>query len=313
MAAGGARDLVLGTRGSKLALWQADYVAGEIGRLAGVDVAIRTIKTSGDMILDTPLAKIGSKGLFVKEIEEALSRGDIDLAVHSMKDVPTELPEGLFVGAMTRREDPRDVLVSRGKLKLADLPTGARVGTSSLRRRAQLAKYRADLVIDDLRGNLDTRLRRIEEGRFDATILAAAGIDRMGWSDRIAERIDSSVMVSAVGQGAIGIEIRKDDAFMIQSCGRITDVPTALAVRAERRLMRRLEGGCQVPIGALGTLVDEGTLVLEGIVASLDGSRVLRDRASGPASDPEAIGDALAAQLLAAGADDILEEIRGSV
>jgi len=201
------------------------------------------------------------------------------------------------------------VLVSAGNVKLDGLRKGARIGTSSLRRRAQLAKHRPDLVIEDLRGNLDTRLRRIEEGRYDATILAAAGIDRMGWSERIAERIDSHIMISAVGQGAIGVEIRKEDMFMIGLCGQITDLPTALAVRAERRLMKHLEGGCQVPIGALGT-IEETTLTLQGVVASLDGTEVLRDTVSGPASDPEALGDALAQKLLAAGADKILDEIR---
>lgn len=309
MADSGKRDLVLGTRGSKLALWQANYIAGRLKKLAGIDVAITKIKTSGDMILDAPLAKIGGKGLFVKEIEEALLAGDIDLAVHSMKDVPTELPEGLFIGAMTEREDPRDVLVSRGDVELDELPRGSRIGTSSLRRRAQLAKHRPDLEFGDLRGNLDTRLRRIEEGRYDATILAAAGIDRMGWSDRIAQRIDSSIMVSAVGQGAIGVEIRKDDMFMIELCGRLTHLATALVVRAERRLMKRLEGGCQVPIGALGTLEDN-TLTLTAVVASLDGTEVLRDIVSGPSSEPEVLGDELSEKLLEAGADKILEEIR---
>lgn len=311
MAGTQKRNLVLGTRGSKLALWQANFIAGRIGEVVGVDVEIQTIKTSGDKILDAPLAKIGGKGLFVKEIEEALASGEVDLAVHSMKDVPTELPEELFIGAMTERADPRDVLVSKGALKLAELPEGAHIGTSSLRRKAQLAKYRPDFVFGDLRGNLDTRIRRIEEGRYDATILAAAGIDRMGWSDRIAERIDSEVMISAVGQGAIGVEIRKDDNFMIELCGRLTHLATALAVRAERRLMRRLEGGCQVPIGALATL-DDRTLTIEAIVASLDGTRLLRDIASGRASDPEAVGDEVAAKLLADGAAEILEEIRAS-
>ncbi len=305
----GKRDLVLGTRGSKLALWQAHYVTESLRELAGVEVSITKIKTTGDKILDAPLSRVGGKGLFVKEIEEALARGDVDLAVHSMKDVPTELPDGLFIGAMTKRADPRDVLVSKDNIGLADLPISARIGTSSLRRKAQLAQYRPDFVFGDLRGNLDTRLRRIEEGRYDATILAAAGIDRMGWSEKITERIESDIMISAVGQGAIGIEIRKDDNFMIELAGRLTDMPTALAVRAERRLMRRLEGGCQVPIGALGT-IDGKTLTLIGVVASLDGAEVLRDVARGPASDPEAIGDELADKLLADGAGAILEEIR---
>lgn len=310
VAAGtGKRDLVIGTRGSKLALWQANYIADLLKELAGVDVSIETIKTTGDKILDAPLAQVGGKGLFVKEIEEALAAGDVDLAVHSMKDMPTELPEGLFIGAMTKRADPRDVLVSKGNVKLADLPAGARIGTSSLRRKAQLARYRPDFVFGDLRGNLDTRLRRIEEGRYEATILAAAGIDRMGWSDRITERIDSGTMISAVGQGAIGIEIRAGDNFVTELAGRLTDLPTALAVRAERRLMRRLEGGCQVPIGALGT-IDDKTLTVAGVVASLDGTEVLRDEASGPASDPEGVGDELADKLLAAGAGRILDEIR---
>ncbi|RJQ51988.1 MAG: hydroxymethylbilane synthase [Actinobacteria bacterium] len=307
--ANGKRDLVIGSRGSKLALWQAGYIARTLEGLAGVGVTIERIKTSGDMILDAPLAKIGGKGLFVKELETALAAGEIDLAVHSMKDVPTELPDGLFIAAMTEREDPRDVLVSAGNLGLDDLREGARIGTSSLRRRAQLLKYRPDLVIGDLRGNLDTRLRRIEEGAYDATILAAAGIDRMGWSEKIAERIPYEIMINAVGQGAIGVEIRSDDDFMIEMCGKITHLPTAVAVRAERRLMRRLEGGCQVPIGALGTL-GGGRLKLQAVVASLDGDTVLRDEVSGPAADPEALGDELAERLLSQGANEILEAIR---
>ncbi len=305
----GRRNLVIGSRGSKLALWQSNYIADTLRRLAGIEVDITKIKTSGDMILDAPLAKIGGKGLFVKEIETALAAGEIDLAVHSMKDVPTELPDGLMIGAMTEREDPRDVLVSAGGVALDGLRPEARIGTSSLRRRAQLLKYRPDLVIEDLRGNLDTRLRRIEEGRFDATILAAAGIDRMGWSEKISQRIPSSIMINAVGQGAIGVEIRSNDDFLLELCGQLTHIPTALAVRAERRLMRRLEGGCQVPIGALG-LVEGNNVRLEGMVASLDGTEVLRDSAEAPASDPEAAGDELAEKVLAAGAEEILQEIR---
>lgn len=301
--------MVLGTRGSRLALWQANHVADRLREGTALDVEIRTIKTKGDRILDAPLAKIGDKGLFVKEIESALVDGDIDLAVHSLKDMPTVIPEGLTLGAFLEREDPRDALISRGNVALADLPEGSTIGTSSLRRRAQLLKYRPDFNLVDVRGNLDTRVRKVEEGQFDAIILASAGLKRLGWAHRITEKISPDVSLSAVGQGAIVVEIREDDEFMISSMKLLDHDETRAAVLAERVVMRRLEGGCQIPIGALGR-IEGDKLVLDGMVASLDGSNLVRDRITGDPSKPEELGLALAELLLDLGADEILAEVR---
>ena len=246
--------LVIGTRGSKLALWQSEYIKGLVEEITGLPVELKIIKTTGDKILDVPLAKVGGKGLFTKELEVELMAGNVDLCVHSMKDVPTELPDGLAICAMPKRVDPRDVMVSGAEWDLDTLPKGARVGTSSLRRIAQVRSLRPDLEIVDVRGNLDTRMRKAEEGEVDAVILASAGITRMGWADRITGYIPTEQMVSAVGQGAIGIEIREDDAFMTDVMDQIGHGPTMLCVTAERVVMRKLEGGCQVPIGAYAQL-----------------------------------------------------------
>ncbi|MHB0977101.1 MAG: hydroxymethylbilane synthase [Candidatus Aquicultorales bacterium] len=302
--------LVLGTRGSQLALWQSNHVADRLRRAAGVEVELKRIKTMGDRILDAPLAKIGDKGLFVKEIENEMLEGTIDLAVHSLKDMPTAVPEGLTLGAILEREDPRDALISRDRTALADLPKGARIGTSSLRRRAQLLKYRPDLKLVDVRGNLDTRVRKIEEGQFDGIILASAGLKRLGWEDRITERIPSEISLSAVGQGAIVVEVRADDDFVNELMGHLDHNETRVAVVAERALMRRLEGGCQIPIGALGRLTEGGCLTLDAMVASLDGSRLVRDSIEGDPADAEALGEELAEMLLDQGADEILAEVR---
>ena len=304
--------LTIGTRGSKLALWQAELVKGLLAEVTDLPVETKTIKTTGDKILDVPLAKVGGKGLFTKEIELELAAGTVDLAVHSMKDVPTELPEGLCMAATPPRADVRDVIVSGpGGYDLDSLPEGAKLGTSSLRRRAQVMALRPDLEIVDVRGNLDTRMRKAEEGQVDAVVLAAAGITRLGWQDRITHRIDVEQMVPAVGQGAIGIEIREDDEIMSELCRDLTDDDTLACVTSERVVMRRLEGGCQVPIGAYAR-IEGGTLVMDAMVSSLDGSKLARDRLEGSPGDPVALGEEMVASLEAKGAREILTEIRSA-
>ncbi len=302
------RGIRLGSRGSKLALWQAEHIRFEIERKTGRKVEIVRIKTTGDMILDVPLARVGGKGLFVKEIEEALLSGAIDLAVHSMKDVPTDLPEGLAIVAITRREDPRDAFLSVKYRKFEELPRGARLGTSSLRRQTQLLGLRPDLSVETLRGNLDTRIRKMEEGRFDAIILAAAGLRRLGWEARITEYIPADMSLPAIGQGALGIEIRSDDARTREAVSFLNDRDTAYAVRAERGFLKRLEGGCQVPIASYGQTEGDG-IFLQGMVGRPDGSEIIRGSARGSVSDPEGLGVSLAGELLARGAKTILDEL----
>ena len=301
--------LVIGTRGSKLALWQSNYIKGRLEEVTGLPVSLEIIKTTGDKILDVPLAKVGGKGLFTKEIEVELMAGTVDLADNSMKDVPTELPEGLFIAAMPERVDPRDAIVSGAGYNLDSLPEGAKLGTSSLRRRSQVVALRPDLEIVDVRGNLDTRMTKAENGELDAVILASAGITRMGWAERITHYISNEQMVSAVGQGAIGIEIREDDEFMRHVCEQIGDVETMECVTAERVVMRKLEGGCQVPIGAYARL-DGDKMIMDAFVGSVDGKRILRDRLEGPADDPIALGERTVARMLELGAHEILSEIR---
>jgi hydroxymethylbilane synthase len=306
-----SRDrLVIATRGSKLALWQSEWIKGLVEEVTGLPVELRIMRTTGDKILDVPLAKVGGKGLFTKELEVALLAGDADLAVHSMKDVPTELPEGLVICATPPREDPRDVIVAgKDGYDLETLPKGGRVGTSSLRRRSQVKAIRPDVEIVDVRGNLDTRMRKAEDGEVDVVILAAAGINRLGWHARIGSYIDPAVMTPAVSQGAVGIEIRGDDEFMRDVCAKISDPDTFTCVTAERVVMRGLEGGCQVPIGAYARLEDD-TLVMDGMVAEIDGGTVLRHRVSGPAADPVALGLEMVEALDAMGAGAILAKVR---
>ncbi|MGB4593289.1 MAG: hydroxymethylbilane synthase [Coriobacteriia bacterium] len=301
--------LTIGTRGSKLALWQSEYVKGLVEDITGLPVEIKIIKTTGDKILDVPLAKVGGKGLFTKELEVELLEETVDLCVHSMKDVPTELPEGLYIAAMPERVDPRDALVSGAGYTLDTLPEGGRVGTSSLRRVAQVRALRPDCEIVDVRGNLDTRMRKAEEGEVDVVILASAGITRMGWADRITSYIPTTQMVSAVGQGAIGIEIREDDEFMRHVMEAIGNTETMECVTAERVVMRMLEGGCQVPIGAY-CRYEDGTLTMDAMVGSVDGTHIVREQLCGDAGEPEALGEAMAARLLALGAHEILAEVR---
>ncbi len=306
------RSVVIGTRGSRLALWQAEWIQARLGEIAPqLTVTLRTIKTSGDKILDVPLAKIGGKGLFVKEIEEALLGEDIDLAVHSMKDVPTVLPDGLAILCVPQREDPRDALISHSGRSLDQLPQGARVGTSSLRRQAQLLHHRRDLQISMLRGNLDTRLRKVREGEFDAIVVAAAGLRRMGWLDAVTEYLAPDVSLPAIGQGALGLEGRVGDSFVQDLVQSLNHPPTRTAVMAERALLDRLEGGCQVPIAAHATLKGD-ELSLEALIASVDGQCVIRSRLQGPASQGPELGRELAEQLLARGGAEILKTIYGT-
>jgi hydroxymethylbilane synthase len=295
--------LVIASRGSQLALWQARWVSAQLASL-GHQCRIEIIKTTGDKITDVPLAKVGTKGLFTKEIEEALLDRRADLAVHSLKDLPTELPAGLVLAAVPEREDPRDAVVGK---RLADLPADAKVGTSSLRRSAQLRKLRPDLVIESVRGNLDTRLRKLDEGQYDAILLAAAGLKRLGWGDRIAEILPPETMCSAVGQGALAIETRESGAGF-DAVQAMDDAGTHAAVLAERGVLGALGGGCQVPIGAHAT-VEGGRLRLLGLVASPEGDEVIRGVASGAVSEAEALGRALGNELLERGARRILERV----
>jgi hydroxymethylbilane synthase len=336
------RTLIIGTRGSQLAVWQAEHIAERLrAAWPGLCLRLERIRTTGDKILDVPLAQLGGKALFVKEIEEALLDGRVDLAVHSMKDVPTELPPGLIIAATPEREDPADVLISRTGVRLADLPRGARVGTSSLRRQAQLLHYRADLTIVGLRGNLDTRIRKLNGEGLDAIVLAAAGVKRLGLVHLVTEALSPAVLLPAVGQGALGVEIRESQGnnggaegqggggagirSMPSTTGHeprgTTDEPTVadivktlnhrdthLAVRAEQAMLRRLGGGCQVPIAACATL-DESGVFLRGLIASVDGGKLVRGEARGEVADPEAVGTKLAEDLLSRGAWAILDRI----
>lgn len=295
--------LVIASRGSQLALWQARWVEGQL-TARGHQCRIEIIKTTGDKITDVPLAKVGTKGLFTKEIEEALLDGRADLAVHSLKDLPTELPEGLVIAAVPEREDPRDAVVGK---RLDELPRGARVGTSSLRRSAQLRKLRPDLLIESVRGNVDTRLRKLDEGQYDSILLAAAGLKRLGWGARIAEILPADAMCSAVGQGALAIETRAAGPGF--DAVRVLDhAATHAAVAAERGVLAALGGGCQVPIGAHATV--EGRRVrLLGVVVSPDGTELVRAQAEGAVEEAEALGRRLGAELLAKGAQRILEAV----
>lgn len=308
-----SKTIRIGTRGSQLALWQANWVKSAL-RSCYPTLSIEpvTIKTTGDAILDAPLAKVGGKGLFVKEIEEALLSGRIDLAVHSMKDMPSEIPKGLCIGAVPEREIPADVLISTNGEKLSDLKKGARIGTSSLRRAAQLKHFRPDAVIEPLRGNLDTRLRKLETEGLDAIVLAAAGVKRLGLEDRISEYLDASIMLPAVGQGALCIEVRSADAEVQEWVGSLDHPETRTAVLGERSFLKRLEGSCQVPVAGMGRL--QGSLfILEGLVAEIDGHRVVRDTLTGDASAAVEIGSALADRLLVNGAKEILESLKAAI
>jgi hydroxymethylbilane synthase len=301
--------LTIGTRGSVLARWQAEWVKARLQAAhPGLDVALAIIKTTGDKILDVPLSNVGGKGLFVKEIEEALLGGTVDLAVHSMKDVPTVLPDALHLAAIPARDDPYDALISRSGLPLAELPAGATIGTSSLRRQAQLLAYRNDLTIASLRGNLDTRLRKVADGAMDAIVLATAGLRRLGWESRITEILAPSVCLPAIGQGALGIECRCDDERVNRLAAALDHPDTRACVGAERAFLTRLEGGCQVPIAAHATLAGD-RLTLQGLIAGVHGERVLRDEIAGASADGAALGRELAERLLGRGGDAVLRAI----
>jgi hydroxymethylbilane synthase len=305
------KEIRIGTRSSALALWQAEWVKSELEKkYPGMTVSLTKIKTTGDKILDVPLAKVGGKGLFVKEIEEAMLREEIDIAVHSMKDVPTFFPDGLHLGAITKREDASDTLISQNKVKLNDLPKGANIGTSSLRRQAQIMSLRPDFVIHQLRGNVDTRIRKLKEGQFDAIILAAAGVKRLGLAENVTEYIDPEISLPAIGQGALGIECRVDDRELNDLISFFNHAESRTCVTGERALLRRLEGGCQVPIACHGQIKDN-KLHLVGLVGSVDGKRIIKDSLSGPQSDAERLGVTLAEKLLKQGADVILREVYG--
>jgi len=305
------KNIVIGTRGSRLALVQAGLVKEALERsFTDLAVTLKEIKTTGDVITDIPLEKIGDKGVFIKELEAALLEAEIDLAVHSMKDMPTLLPPGLKIGAMLEREEPWDVFIStiRGG-KLSGLGKGARIGSSSLRRRAQLLHRYPHLEICSVRGNVDTRLKKLERGDFEGIILAYAGVKRMGWSDLIDEIIPADICLPSVGQGAIGLEIRSGDADTEALVKALHCSRTGTAVEAERAFLRRLEGGCQVPIGALAANRN-GSLCLQGMVASLDGKLMFKGKKEGTPEDAEALGTALAEELLQDGCGSILEQIR---
>jgi hydroxymethylbilane synthase len=300
----------IGTRGSQLALWQARWVRQAIEKQwPEIKTELTIIKTTGDKITDVPLAKVGGKGLFVKEIEEALMDGRIDLAVHSMKDMPAELPHGLCISAVPERENPLDALISNNNISLDQLPRGARVGTSSLRRASQLLHRRPDLNIRTLRGNLDTRLKKLSGGDLDAIVLAAAGLRRLGLRHLITTVLDPDIMLPAVGQGALCIESRTHDSHTSQIVTSLDHAATHLSVMAERAFLHRLEGGCQVPIAAFATLENE-QLALNGLVAEVDGSIVIQEAVSGPCDEAASLGVKLAKTLIARGAGDILERLK---
>ncbi len=298
---------IIGTRGSQLALWQANWVKDRLAG-AGHEVEIRVIKTSGDQMANIPLTASGTKGLFIKEIEEALLDGSVDLAVHSMKDLPTDQPAGLVIAAVPEREDARDVLIAAGGRGLNELPSGARLGTSSLRRQSQLRKLRADLELIPMRGNLDTRLRKLDRGDCEALVLAAAGVHRLGLRERITEYFASDQVCPAVGQGALAIEGRAGDERAASAVQSLDHEPTHKAVQAERAMLRHLGGGCQVPIAA-HAVAEDGALRLLGVVADLEGKTVISACASVVLDDPQTLGARVAEDLLRQGARAILESL----
>jgi hydroxymethylbilane synthase len=307
-------SICIGTRGSQLALWQANWVKSTLTRIhPDLSVEIIIIKTKGDKILDVPLAKVGGKGLFVKEIEEALIEKRIDLAVHSMKDMPAEIPTGLGISAVPKREMPFDVLVSKNYGSLMDLPQGARIGTSSLRRSAQIMHKRPDIKIVPLRGNLDTRLKKLVTDNLDAVILAAAGMRRLGFEDQITQIFDETTMLPAVGQGALAIEARVDDELIQSILHPLEHIATRIAITAERAFLKRLEGGCQVPIAGYAQIEIENNndnVRLTGLVASLDGNTIIKETLQKPVAEAKAMGIQLAENLLSRGARSILDELQ---
>lgn len=299
------KALRIGTRGSKLALWQAEHIRARLLQEAGIESELVVIKTTGDQFASAAITDVGGKGIFIKEIEDALLEERVDVAVHSMKDVPTATPRGLSFPAIIKREDPRDCLVSRSGKPLAELPAGARVGTSSLRRQSQLLHFRRDLEMVNLRGNVDTRMRKVDAGEIDAIVVAKAGLDRLGLSSRITQILSPSIVLSAVGQGALAIEAREGDARTLEILASFDDADSRAAVNAERALLAELEGGCQVPLGAWAR-IEEGKMRLDARVLSADGTESIHRHAEGAPQEGERLGRGLARELLDAGADRLL-------
>ena len=299
----------IATRESPLASWQANHVRTELLKLyPGLTVELISIKTQGDIILDTPLSAVGGKGLFIKELEQTLLDNTADIAVHSMKDVTIDLPTGLELAVIMKREDPRDVFISNHYQRLIDLPQGACVGTSSLRRQCQLRACRPDLVVKDLRGNVGTRLRKLDKGEYDAIVLAAAGMIRLQLENQVKEYLSEDIMVPAVGQGAIGIETRQDDREIINILKPLNDPVTTIQLQAERAFSRRLYGGCQLPIAAYAEISGDD-IFMSGLVGSVDGKRIIKDGVAGKINEPGLLGTQLAEKLLDQGADEILQEL----
>jgi len=305
------RPLRIGSRGSILARWQAEFIRKQLFQVSGVEAEIIIIKTSGDKMQQAPLTQIGGKGIFIKELEEALLEETVDLAVHSVKDIPTETPSRLHFPAVCRRDDVRDCLVSSKGATLATLKQGARVGTSSLRRQAQLRHHRPDLDLRELRGNVDTRLRKVESGEYDAIVLSKAGLDRLGWSQKITEVLPPEISLPAVGQGAIAIESRVKDTEAADILGKLDDAETRTAIIAERALLAALQGGCQVPLGAWAR-IERGELVMDAVVCSVDGVQYVRQRATTTPDQAAQLGEHLAGLLIEGGARGILEEVQRS-
>lgn len=302
------KEIKIGTRRSALALWQANWIKDNLlNNYPDLSVTLIKITTSGDKFLDAPLSEVGGKGLFTKEIEEALLDQRVDIAVHSMKDVPALLPEKLSIAVITEREDPRDVLISKEKVTLSNLPEGARVGTSSLRRQAQLLKFRPDLKILPLRGNVGTRINKLENNDFDAIVLAAAGVKRLKWENKITEYIDTDICLPAIGQGALGLEIRANDQDILRHIKSFDHQKTHIALTAERALLKKLQGGCQVPIAAYGE-VDEKNIKLTAMVSSIDGKRFIKESSLSSLYKAEQLGLEVAERLLLNGADEIIRE-----
>jgi hydroxymethylbilane synthase len=307
------KTLKIGTRGSQLALWQANWVKTALGaENPSLSIELEIIKTTGDKILDVPLAKVGGKGLFVKEIEEALLNGKIDLAVHSMKDMPAQIPKGLCIGAIPLREIPQDVLISKNNRRFSELPSGAIIGTGSLRRKAQLLFARPDLVVAPLRGNIDTRLKKLETENLDAIILAGAGVKRLGFENRITQYMDENIMLPAVGQGALCIEIRQNDLWVGPVVAVLEDPKTRTVIVGERAFSNRLEGGCQVPIAAHGK-IDKNIFTLSGLVAAVDGKTLIKETLQGPENSSDMTGVKLAERLISMGAKTIIDNLKADL